>query len=163
MSLTFFSSMHPSHHSSPVQTTTPTSISDTDDPRSPTDSLSADPPSLSGSMKRSGGLSDGPNARSKSVTVAEGDDTFGVSDGEGGMTDLASLYRHSTVTPPPRPHRCMPWQNHHRRSLSKGLSVWVSAKIATRDAGGPWRMHIRLCTTMPACGVRATLRYSSGS
>ena len=29
-------------------------------------------------LKRPGGLSDGPNARSKSVTVADGDDTFGV-------------------------------------------------------------------------------------
>ena len=30
-------------------------------------------------LKRPGGFTDGPNARSKSVTVAEGEDTFGVS------------------------------------------------------------------------------------
>lgn len=30
-------------------------------------------------LKRPGGLSDGPNARSKSVTVADGEETFGVS------------------------------------------------------------------------------------
>ena len=31
-------------------------------------------------LRRPGGFADGPNARSKSVTVAEGDETFGVSD-----------------------------------------------------------------------------------
>ncbi|WWC97553.1 hypothetical protein V866_004437 [Kwoniella sp. B9012] len=52
---------------SPQQTTTPTSISDYDSP--------ANSPEM---PKRPGGLSDGPNARSKTVTVADGEDTFGV-------------------------------------------------------------------------------------
>ncbi|ORX35082.1 phosphatase 2C-domain-containing protein, partial [Kockovaella imperatae] len=38
---------------------------------------STDTPSSSLGMKRPGSLSDGPNARSKSVTVADGDETFG--------------------------------------------------------------------------------------
>jgi len=46
-------------------TTTPTSMSDMDSP-SPADT------------KRPGGLSDGPNARSKTITVADGINTFGV-------------------------------------------------------------------------------------
>lgn len=55
---------------SPVQTATPTSMSDID-PSSPPSSLH------SGMPKRPGALSEGPNARSKSVTVADGMDTFG--------------------------------------------------------------------------------------
>ncbi|WVQ82901.1 hypothetical protein IAT38_005037 [Cryptococcus sp. DSM 104549] len=58
---------------SPQQvTTTPTSISDNGDDADDRSPLSPDMP------RRPGGFSDGPNARSKSVTVAEGDDTFGV-------------------------------------------------------------------------------------
>ncbi|WWC90182.1 uncharacterized protein L201_005115 [Kwoniella dendrophila CBS 6074] len=53
---------------SPQQTTTPTSISDT-----------SDSPANSPEMpRRPGGFSDGPNARSKTVTVADGEETFGV-------------------------------------------------------------------------------------
>lgn len=64
-----------SAYSSPTQTATPLSMSDAD-VSSP--EPSGDP---SSSLKRPGGLSDGPNARSKSVTTAEGDDTFGVGTG----------------------------------------------------------------------------------
>ncbi|WVF66559.1 hypothetical protein IAT40_001299 [Kwoniella sp. CBS 6097] len=53
--------------SPPQQTTTPTSISDHESPASSPDMI-----------KRPGGLSEGQNARSKSVTVADGVDTFGV-------------------------------------------------------------------------------------
>ncbi|WWC57603.1 uncharacterized protein I303_100135 [Kwoniella dejecticola CBS 10117] len=52
---------------SPQQTTTPTSISDYDSP--------ANSPEM---PRRPGGLSDGPNARSKTITVADSGDTFGV-------------------------------------------------------------------------------------
>lgn len=67
---------------SPVKTTTPLSMSESES--------SSPPPAGSGNesgglglssmmgLKRPGGFSDGPNARSKSVTVADGDDTFGV-------------------------------------------------------------------------------------
>ncbi|WVN88535.1 uncharacterized protein L203_103746 [Cryptococcus depauperatus CBS 7841] len=51
-----------------IQTTTPTSISDMDSsPASPE------------VTRRPGGLSEGPNARSKTVTMAEGENTFGQS------------------------------------------------------------------------------------
>ncbi|WWD22679.1 hypothetical protein CI109_107172 [Kwoniella shandongensis] len=63
--------------SPPPQTTTPLSISDTES------ALSS--PEI---PRRPGGLSDGPNARSKTVTVADGDDTFGV------------LNRHPAAPPP---------------------------------------------------------------
>ncbi|KAK8844767.1 hypothetical protein IAR55_006617 [Kwoniella newhampshirensis] len=63
--------------SPPPQTTTPVSMSDADSIAS-----SPDMP------RRPGGLSDGPNARSKTVTVADGDDTFGV------------LNRHPAAPPP---------------------------------------------------------------
>jgi protein phosphatase PTC1 len=63
----------PRGYTSPTQTTTPTSLSDADSPPS----ANNDQPTPM--LKRPGGLSEGPNARSKSVTVAEGDDTYGVS------------------------------------------------------------------------------------
>nr|XP_019048209.1 protein phosphatase [Kwoniella bestiolae CBS 10118]OCF27139.1 protein phosphatase [Kwoniella bestiolae CBS 10118] len=66
---------HNSAVTSPQQTTTPTSISDYDSP--------ATSPEM---PKRPGGLSDGPNARSKTITVADSEDTFGV------------LNRHPAVT-----------------------------------------------------------------
>lgn len=55
---------------SPSTTTeTPGVMSDIDSP----------PPQDTTHPKRPGGFSDGPNARSKTITMADGDDTFGVS------------------------------------------------------------------------------------
>lgn len=69
-------SLFPNSASPPPTTETPGSMSDAESAGGSTD------PSSAGSMgaKRAGGLfSEGPNARSKSVTVADGDDTYGVS------------------------------------------------------------------------------------
>jgi len=51
----------------------------------------------SGNARRPGGLTDGPNARSKSVTVAEGDDTFGALNCHPATSPVAAIKKLQTV------------------------------------------------------------------
>lgn len=55
-------------YASPTQTSTPLSMSDDEIPASPD----------AGARPAPGMLTEGPNARSKTISTADGDDTFGV-------------------------------------------------------------------------------------
>jgi len=73
-----FESLISRSSNSPPQTATPTAMSDAD-PSSPDAVVNTRRPGPAPSPGPGGLFTEGPNARSKSVTVSDGHDTFGVS------------------------------------------------------------------------------------
>jgi len=136
---------------SPPQTATPTSMSDAD-PSSPdpVPSTRRPNPNVAPSPGPGGLFTEGPNARSKSVTVADGHDTFGVSRLSYRQVQKL-MYRHSTVT------HLLGNPILNRTPLS-GL---VSVKTRTRDVGELWRILIVSFTTIVESGDKGTLPSSS--
>ncbi len=83
--------MELSAYTSPTQTATPLSMSDAE--------VASSPETAESSLKRPGGLSEGPNARSKSITTAEGDDTYGVGVSAWCSADVQALNCHPSISP----------------------------------------------------------------
>jgi len=138
---------------SPPQTATPTSMSDAD-PSSPDPVPSTRRPNPNvGPSPGPGGLfTEGPNARSKSVTVADGHDTFGVS--RLSYRQVQKLMcRHSTVI----------HQLGNPIPTRTPLSGLVSVKTRTRDVGGLWRILIVSSMITVESGDKGTLPCSSKS
>lgn len=160
---------------SPPQTQTPQTLSDAgSDIGSPNQRTSSSQPGGGPSAVRRPGngpgptMQESPNARSKSVTVANGLETFGVCPVRLYPETSSCHLRLSTVIQPlhpmavvvvrnPRPRhrkprRRVPWCRH---------SASASQRTVTGSAEGRWRTLIALCTTLLASEVRATLPSSS--